>query len=188
MNNQQILTAIRQGNSSDFMEELYLYFPTIKSFVLKMSGDEEEAKDVFQEALIIFFEKAQDPNFELSSQATTYVYAIAKNLWFSRLREKGKKISSQTEYITEEEADIETYLEEERKYGYLDQIINQLSEKCQAIFKQFYFLKRSMIEIAHDLNISSENAAKTQKYKCIERAKKLAAKLENNVEPQNHQS
>lgn len=188
MNNQEILTAIRQGNSSNFMEELYLYFPVVQRYIIKMSGDDEEAKDVFQEALIIFFEKAQDPFFELSSQATTYVFAIAKNLWRSRLGEKGKKISAEVEHIPDAEEDVEAYLAEERKFGYLDKIILQLNEKCQAIFKQFYFLKKSMTEIAHDLNISSENAAKTQKYKCMERAKKLALQMENNVELKNFQS
>ena len=188
MKNSKILTAIRQGNSSEFIEEIYLYFPVVKSYIIKNSGDEDEAKDVFQEALIIFFEQAKKADFELTCSANTYVHAIAKNLWRSRLREKGKKVSSEVENTVDVSVEVEAYQEEEKLYGYLDKVILQLSEKCQAVFKHFYFLKKSMREIARDLNFSSENAAKTQKYKCIERAKKLAAAIETNVEPKNYKS
>ncbi|MBL55760.1 MAG: hypothetical protein CMP61_01100 [Flavobacteriales bacterium] len=188
MNNNTLLTAIRQGNSSEFIEEIYLYYPVVKSYIIKNSGDEDEAKDVFQEAMVIFYEQAKKPTFELTCQANTYVHAIAKNLWRSRLRDRGKKIGSKVENIIDTEEEVEAYQEEEKLYGYLDNIILQLSEKCQAVFKHFYFLKKSMREIARDLNFSSENAAKTQKYKCIERAKKLAVVIQKNVEPKNYKS
>ncbi len=188
MNNSNILAAIRQGNSSEVIEEIYLYYPVVRSFILKNSGDEDEAKDVFQEALVIFYEQAKSQAFDLNCSANTYVYAIAKNLWRSRLREKGKKVSSKIENVVDVSADVLAYQEEEKLYSYLDKVLLQLNEKCQAVFKHFYFLKKSMREIARDLNFSSENAAKTQKYKCIERAKKLAAQIENNVEPKIYKS
>lgn len=56
----------------------------------------------------------------------------------------------------------------------LELVVKQLGNKCQEILKQFYFLKASMKSIASNLGYSSVNAAKTQKYKCLERAKKLA--------------
>ncbi len=188
MNNKEILVAIRQGSSSSFIEEVYLYYPVVKSFVIKNSGNEEEAKDVFQEALVVFYEQAKNPKFQLTCKATTYVFSIAKNLWHSRLREKGKQIQSEVENTVDVATEVNDYQEEEKLYSYLDKVILQLNEKCQTLFKHFYFLKKSMREIARDLNFSSENAAKTQKYKCIERAKKLAASIENNVEPKNLRS
>ena len=188
MNNNNILTAIRQGNSSELIEEIYLYYPVVRSFILKNSGNEDEARDVFQEALVIFYEQAKNSDFQLSCNPNTYVYAISKNLWRLRLREKGKRVTSDIENLIDVSAEVDAYQKEEKLYGYLDKILLQLNEKCQAVFKHFYFLKKSMRDIARDLNFSSENAAKTQKYKCIERAKKLAAKIENNVEPQTQKS
>ena len=56
----------------------------------------------------------------------------------------------------------------------MEVIIKKLSNKCQLIFERFYYKNESMKNIANALGFSSVNSAKTQKYKCMERAIKLA--------------
>lgn len=172
MTDQQIIQAIREGNPRRGLEEIYTFFPKVRAYVQQNSGDEELAKDVFQEAIIVFYEKVQSNDFKLTSSITTYVFAICKNIWYAKLRKLGKEIPS--DVIVDTTVDMP----DEDKEGMFDQlelVVKQLGNKCQEILKQFYFLKASMKDIASSLGYSSVNAAKTQKYKCLERAKKLAA-------------
>jgi RNA polymerase sigma factor (sigma-70 family) len=64
--------------------------------------------------------------------------------------------------------------EKEQKMKVLEKVLNQVTERCKKIFELFYFKKESMTEIAKKLEFSSVNSAKTQKYKCMEKAIKLA--------------
>lgn len=184
MNDQEILVNIRAGKSDKSFSELYSYYPKVEGYILQNSGNEDEAKDIFQESIIIFYENACKPEFELTCSANTYVFAIAKRLWYSKLRKKGKEYKWETEdQIIDSGTPVEEYEEKESLFGYLDDVIRNLGEKCQAILKQYYYLKYSMQQIANSLNYSSVNAAKTQKYKCMERAKKMAAEQMKTIQP-----
>lgn len=94
MTDQQIIQAIREGNPRKALEEIYTFFPKVKMYVQQNSGDEDQAKDIFQEAIVIFYEKAQTTDFKLTSSVTTYVFGVSKNLWYSKLRKLGKEIPS----------------------------------------------------------------------------------------------
>lgn len=183
MNDQQILTEIRSGNGSRSLSSLYDYYPKVEGYILGNSGSPEEAKDIFQESIIIFYENACKPEFELTCTVNTYVFAIAKRLWYGKLRKNGKEVRWEAEPASPDtSATIEEHEEKESLFGHLDEVISKLGEKCQAILKQYYFLKYSMKQIAESLNYSTVNAAKTQKYKCMERAKKMATERLNNVQ------
>ena len=75
--------------------------------------------------------------------------------------------------------DIGYQEEKEEKLKMMESILNTISEKCKKIFEMFYFNKQSMQIIADRLGFSSVNSAKTQKYKCMERAMKMANEMSN---------
>lgn len=176
MNDQEIIVNIRAGKSESSFSELYSYYPKVEGYIFANSGNEDEAKDIFQESIIIFYENACKPDFKLTCSANTYVFAIAKRLWYNKLRKKGKECKWESEeQIIDANTPVEEHEERESLFGHLDDVIRRLGEKCQAILKQYYYLKHSMQQIADSLNYSTVNAAKTQKYKCMERAKKMAA-------------
>ena len=84
---------------------------------------------------------------------------------------------SETLILTAEDLDYDS--DEEEQLQVLEQVISKVSEKCQKIFNLFYFQKKSMQEIADLLGFSNLNSAKTQKYKCIERATVLAQEFQS---------
>ena len=59
----------------------------VQSLIINNDGTIHEAKDVFQEAMIILFEKARSGNFELTSQIKTYVYSVCRRIWLKRLQQ-----------------------------------------------------------------------------------------------------
>ena len=71
----------------------YLYkdhFPMILHFVQNNNGSDDEAKDIYQEAVIIFYEKIRDGGLELNCQIKTYLYSVCRRLWLKLLALKNR--------------------------------------------------------------------------------------------------
>lgn len=180
MEDNDIISNIRKGNRNKPIRELYKEFPKIKANIISSGGNIEAAEEIFNDALLLLIEKVSKPDFELSSKLSTYLYGIAKFLWKNQLRKLNKNQESEwSETINITEQDIEYDHEREVKLKAMEKIIASLSEKCQAIFERFYYKNESMEKIAGALGFSSVNSAKTQKYKCMEQAIKLATDVKS---------
>jgi DNA-directed RNA polymerase specialized sigma24 family protein len=56
--------------------------------VMSNSGTEQEAKDIYQEALVVFWQKSTSKKLVLTSKISTYIYSICQNLWRKELDRK----------------------------------------------------------------------------------------------------
>lgn len=79
------------------------YFPMIRFMVIRMGGTTEDAKNVFQEGLIVMIEKLDDSKFSLSCKFKTLFYSICENLWKTVLKKK----ESAANYVTHAMIDYE---------------------------------------------------------------------------------
>ena len=76
------------------LKELYRrLFPIIKSYIQKNNGTEEDAADIFQDAIVVFYEKVRLNQFQLTSTIRTYIYSVCRHLWLNKLRAHKKVIS-----------------------------------------------------------------------------------------------
>lgn len=173
MGNDQILLQLRSGKQKEAVVELYKSFPSIRHFIRTHGGNDDEAKDIFQEALIIFYKNAMKPEFTLTASVNTYLFSVSKYLWKDELKKKNKTVNFEFDRADESIS----YKNSEEKFVWLDKIINNLGEKCMEILQLFYYKKQSMEEIAGALGYKNIDTAKTQKYKCIERAKTMAQEI-----------
>lgn len=178
-NDINVIEKLRAGNRYLF-ETLYKeHFNMVYYFVLKNSGNKEEAKDIFQETIIILFEKSKDKEFSLSCTLKTFIYSIARNLWLKKLRNKNKQVpvADFEQYV---EIEVNEPIEEadtDEKINLVMEKIKLLSEKCKALLTGFYFYKKSMQLLATELDYTNAANAKNQKYKCLKQLQKLV--LEN---------
>jgi len=150
------------------------YFGMVNHFVLKNSGSDEDAKDVFQETMVALFEWVNQPNFKLQAALSTLIYSIARNVWLKQLRGKKSnvRVKDFEQYTKIEEDEFDQSQEE--KIGLLEKALDKLGEPCKGILHRFYYLKESMKVIAAAYNYSNAEHAKAQKYKCVQRLKVLA--------------
>jgi RNA polymerase sigma factor (sigma-70 family) len=174
MTDQKIIDLIKKGKHSRALDKLYKIYPAVVKSVKESGGSIADAEDVFQDAMVIFIEKVNNPNFILSSAISTFVFGICKNLNYEKRREvqKGKTRTVQTK-SEGDNTGLEEFLEEERKYQALDKVLIKAGTKCLELLKMFYYDRLSMKTIASRLGFKSETSAKTQKYKCIEKARNL---------------
>lgn len=145
------------------------------NLICSNSGTEQEAKDVYQEAVIAFYERAQQPGFVLTCKIKTYLYAVCRRLWLKRLAEKKRFTVSIPETETFEGAEDEANdaFEKELSFKRMGESLQALGEPCRSIIEDFYIHDFSMEIISEKFGYTTADNAKNQKYKCLQRLKKL---------------
>lgn len=178
MKESKIIHQIRNGQVDDAIRELYQELPKVRRLILAGGGTGAEAREIFHDALILLIEKVRDPSFRLTAKITTYLYGINRFLWMNKARKKRNNPEiewADTLIIHEDELGWDE--EREAKLTLLENILNDISARCREIFSRFYTRKESMSEIAAAMGFSGLASAKTQKYKCMEHAIKLASEM-----------
>ncbi|MBN8787361.1 MAG: sigma-70 family RNA polymerase sigma factor, partial [Terrimonas sp.] len=78
-------------NEKGAIETIYKdNFAVIQHLIINNNGSEDDAKDIFQEAVIVLYEKAKSGVFELNCQIKTYLYSVSKRLWLKRLQKNNR--------------------------------------------------------------------------------------------------
>lgn len=164
-----------KSNNQEALRILYSsYFPMILNFVLTNNGTEQEAKDIYQEAVILFYEKVQG-GFTLTCKIKTYLYSVCRRQWLKRLHEKSRYqpgIQDLEEFIEVEEEVIRGE-EREAEFLRMGESLNQLGEPCRTLLEDYYIRDMSMEELSGKFGYTNADNAKNQKYKCLQRLKKL---------------
>ena len=158
------------------IEQIYRdNYTMVQSFILNNSGSQDDARDIFQEAMIVLFEKAGAESFELSSQIKTYIYSVCRRLWLKRLTQM-QRYSGNLENMEETvhvEEEVESHEKRNADFILMENAMNKIGEPCKSLLDAYYIQKKNMQEIAADFGYTNADNAKTQKYKCLVRLKKL---------------
>jgi len=171
MNEKEIFERIQRGDEKA-LEFLYKkYYRMMTKMVITNSGTEEEARDIYQEALIVFWQKATSGNLVMTSKISTYIYSICQNLWRKELDRK-KRLSHE---VKDSPVTIDTETEEKQKI--VAQCIEQLGDTCKKVLMYYYFDEMSMQDIADKLGFANTDTAKTKKYKCKKKLDELIKEL-----------
>jgi RNA polymerase sigma factor (sigma-70 family) len=174
--NEQLLLRGLANNDAKAIESIYKEnFKMIQAFILNNNGTYDDARDVFQEAMIALYEKAKSESFVLTCQIKTYVYSICRRLWLKRLQQLGRFVA-QNESVEETvsvEEDLETHEKRNSEFAIMDKALKSLGEPCKSLLESYYLQKKGMNEIASAFGYTNADNAKNQKYKCLVRLKKL---------------
>ncbi len=170
------MVGLLNGNN-DVLSALYKkYYNFVLKFILYNSGTSAAAQDVYQETIIVLFESVKKPGFELKCQLQTYIFSIAKRLWLKELKKNGKTFlfkESEENNLVDVSEDLKEFDEKEAEIEKMNNSLIDLGEPCSELIKDFYINKLSMEEIAEKFGYTNADNAKTQKYKCLQRLKKI---------------
>ncbi|WP_233589193.1 RNA polymerase sigma factor [Gynurincola endophyticus] len=156
----------------------------VQQLVLSNNGSEDDAKDVFQETLMVLYERLLKRDFELNCLLKTYLYAVAKRIWLKKLQRNVIKVDAG---VLEEELpdigfDIQFEQQQQQHHLNMRKAMLELGEPCKSLIEAFYIQKKSMQDIADLFGYTNADNAKNQKYKCLTRLKKLFFKVNQNSE------
>ncbi|HLY69623.1 MAG TPA: sigma-70 family RNA polymerase sigma factor [Puia sp.] len=171
LNNRQAIETIYKEN-----------YAMVQNLILNNSGSSDDAKDVFQEAMIVLYEKVRSGSFELNCQIKTYVYSVCRRLWLKRLNQMQKitpEVQSLEELVAIEE-EMELHEQRNNDFVLMEKAMLHLGEPCKSLLEAYYLQKKSMVEIANNFGYTNADNAKNQKYKCLMRLKKMFFDQYNN--------
>lgn len=174
-NEQDLIKGLAAKDSAS-IEIIYKNnFSVIQALILSNNGNADDARDIFQEALLVLYEKVRSGTFDLNCLIRTYLYSVARRLWLKRLKQlqQFSGDSGISEEIAAVEDDVTLHKEKQADFNRMLQSLEKLGEPCKSLIKACYIEKKSMGEIATEFGYTNADNAKNQKYKCLTRLKKL---------------
>ena len=169
--NDELLNGILR-NDSVILQFIYKnYYYKINFFIKKNSGDDDDANDVFQEAIIIIYRKLKENSLVLDCSFDTYLYSVCRFLWLKQLEKR--KNEKERIYDNQEFRDdiyddqLNRTVEMNERYRLYQKHFKNLGKDCQKIL-QMFFDKVPLKQIAQVMGFKGEKYAKKRKYKCKE--------------------
>lgn len=180
-NTAQIATGTNVSDQADLAGLYVSHFPAVKKFVLANSGNDEDARDIYQEAFVIFWRNIQLGKFDCRNAAGTsaYILRIAKYKWIDELRKRKRHAPDIEKNWEENYAEPEGLNENDEKYlNIVVEHFQKMKQPCRELLHRFYYLKEKFSEIAAHYGWT-EASAKNNKYRCLQKLRNAIQQSEN---------
>ncbi len=164
---QRLLSSLLEGDSEGIEDIYRLVFPRVKMFVLGNHGEEEDAWDIFQKALMQLTARIRKRQFQITDSFEAYLYTACKNLWRRELNRRKRVTTMHRNEQHGENAseDMAIAILEQERWELLQRCIQKLSENCRRILTM-YFRDTSYAAMKNEFNYNSETVARQRVFKC----------------------
>ncbi len=160
-----LVEGLKKGDDKTLNYLYQNYFGTVKSYIIKNSGTEDDAYDIFQDALMVVFKKFQHNGVELTTDLKGYVFGVARKLWSNQLRTK-REIRTQEGNDIIDDSELEKLLEIP-----IEQIVQRSFLKLPADYQKVLTMHLeglSYEDIAKKMSYKNATYARRKKYLCKE--------------------
>ncbi|WP_299890482.1 sigma-70 family RNA polymerase sigma factor [uncultured Lacinutrix sp.] len=162
---EKYLQALIKGNNKTILEIYNKFFPKINSFIMRNNGKEDDAKDVFHDALMYLIAKHKEKNLVLAS-FEGYLFTICKNIWRSTIKNKKEWVMKDGVLpLVEKEDHLANFTLEQKHLEFYQEKFQLLSDNCKEILSN-YFNGMSYEDIMTDLAYNSINVVRQRVFKC----------------------
>jgi len=168
MTESELILGLRSGDDNVLAFVYNQHYKMIEQLAMRyQKGD--EAQDIYQESFMVFLSKIYDT--DLSCKASTFLYAVAKNICLKGLRKKTEHLSDDMIINVKEDClDFET---QDHRFQQLELALNKIGDRCKMLLMHFYGHSWRMEEIAEKMSYTNAANAKNQKYKCMKKLKEV---------------
>ena len=174
----ELVEMIRDGSSDGFICMYEYHKEYCMNFMKSKYYDQNEIKDIYQDAVIVLYEKVLDTSFELSCSIQTYLNSICRNQVLVRLQKAGRFVqkSDEGEDYIETLSDWFENLDDvnQERVQVIQSVLQMMklnSSKCYDMLVRFWYEKQTMVKIAQDLGYTNAENAKHQKSRCQQKMK-----------------
>jgi RNA polymerase sigma factor (sigma-70 family) len=158
-----------KNNENWALDKLYkLNRDSFFNYVRINHGNDDDASDVLQDAVIVVYEKIVQNKLELTSSLKTYLTSVCNHIWYNKQRKKGKMVRMPDffeETIADDISDQEPLNEIQIK---LMSHFEKLGEKCRDLLTERFWKKKKMNEIADGLGKNLQSV-KMDSSRCIQK-------------------
>ena len=157
------------GSQDEAIRHLYrAHFKTVQVYITQNGGTDEDAEDIFQDAIVNFIQILKAGKFRGECSSGTFLYSLSRNGWLNefkrrnRARLREEKFGKGMETI---ELDVsETLVTREIKTE-LQDLLGTLGDTCKKILLAFYFDNLPMKDILQSTSFDNEQVVRNKKYK-----------------------
>lgn len=163
----EILEGIKCEDQSILSYVYDFFFPQIEKFILNAKGNSFDAKDVFQDAIVIIFIQLKNDNLHLNHSFKNYLFSVSKYIWFRELKKKKYEANTNLSLfeLVEDEVDIEEeYIKMEKRKLFHDYFM-KLKPECRRLINLFIH-KKSISSITSVMGYSSNQYTKNRRNFC----------------------
>ncbi len=169
---EQIQKGILRHDNSVLTYLYKHYYFKVNAFVKNNNGTEEDAGDVFQEAIVVIYRKLKENDLLFENRSfEVYLFSVCRFLWLKNLEGKRKEKEKIRESLPFQDEiydeDLTALVEKNERYLLYQKHFRNISTDCQKIL-QLFFEKVPVKQIAQMMGFKSEKYVKTRKYKCKE--------------------
>lgn len=176
----QIPELIRNGKDKEVVPHLYKkVFPLVENYIRKNSGRKEDASDVFQDCLLLFYKQVIKNTFDPKYKVYGYLYRISINLWINKIKKEQRIQYLETvgDEAFEEEPSPWDRPPERTDENVIKSLFSGIGEKCVELLTNTVYYNLLMEDIMIRMGFSSVDAVKMQQQRCKQ---KLIKEIENN--------
>lgn len=165
------------NNNNLIIKEIYEKFSTsIANLVSKNNGNENDARDIFQEGLMAITQRARKGDFLLTCPFGAYLYMVCRSKWLNELKKRKQSNVTITDLDGYSNVAAATTLSDytlrtQAQDQFFRQKLESLSQRCREVIK-LSFTGISMQEVAESLDMSYKYARK-KKSECIAKLTQL---------------
>ncbi|MEZ4847537.1 MAG: sigma-70 family RNA polymerase sigma factor [Bacteroidia bacterium] len=170
-----IVEEIRNGGGKTqvYINKLYAdHFPKVRRFIQRNNGSENDAKDIFQEGMMILYKQIMKDKFRGESRIGTYLFSICRYLWYHQLEDRGKTGNFAPDLSELEKQNLifpYQKILQKQQWRWIDKVFSQLADDCRKILLNALYYQYSMEEIALQMEFENAQIARNKKYKCLKR-------------------
>lgn len=164
---QEIVAAIQNGQNSVALNHLYkTALPPIIKYIAQNNGDEDEAKDIFQDAVVALFTTIKLGKYDETKDVNGFLYFVARNLWINRVKKRNRQFDiDKARLPMSEESPYAVVVTDEKKKA-IEELMDRVGAKCKELLRYSLYENLSMKEIAVKMGFAAETVAKTTHYRC----------------------
>ena len=155
--------------------ELYQeYYPMIRSYIMNNNGNDDDAADIFQDALIVLYDKVRDPVFQLTCTIKTFVYSICRNLWLKKLARRKQHLNTKDTLPTAKlPPNIAEILETNEQTTFVANLLNQIGKDARQILIYYYFEGLKTKEVTKKMGFANDFVTRNKKSNSLKVLRKL---------------
>ncbi len=167
LSDNELFQGLIAQDESILKDYYVLYYQNVRRYVISNSGSDEDARDLFQDVLMVLFQKARNEDFVLSCSLGTFVYSVSRRLWLKELNRRRKIMqeSLKNEDFIDLESDIEMISDRNERMVFYRACFEKLSEACRKVLSlsaEGY----SITEITLAMGYTSEQYTRNRRYRC----------------------
>lgn len=174
-----LLQRLKENGQEAYLLLYQLYCPDLPRYVLRNSGNREDAEDLFQETLLVLLHKIRKTDFTLNSKLKTFLYAINRNQWLKKIKSRDIPFSfevfEQVDALTLDVIDIDVQ-QHHQPENLIQRLFENITGHCVVLITRIFLKQHEHEALIKELGYKNSHTFQNQKYKCINQLRKAGKK------------